>query len=145
VNGILLRAAEHLHGHLAWLATLALAHPALLLRRPRPRLLGATLAATLLVTACGALGAVLYPPYRQELKPLLFAAAPHLGVAFERKEHLAVGAVALSWVGLTAYLAERKRTPESGPSVAFVAYAGAAALALLTACLGTAVAVGRTF
>jgi hypothetical protein len=137
---------EHLHGHLAGLATLALIHPAVLLRRARRRALFAATSATVLATVTAALGMVLYPAYRGALKPQIFLSSRALGNAFERKEHLAIAVVILAWVGLTAHAAA-----ESGVSarhwarLSHIAYMGAAALAVLTAVLGVAVAVERTF
>lgn len=142
-----LRLVEHVHGHLGWLSTLALLHPAVLLRaRPRRALL-ATALATGLVSVTGLLGVCLYPQYRAELKPAIFAASTSMGYAFERKEHLAIAVIVLAWVGLLAHWAQC-RERELGPTlarIAFVAYAGAAALALVSASLGVAVAVCRTF
>ena len=142
-----LRIFEHIHGHLGWLSTLALFHPALLLRsRPRRALLAATLA-TLLVTLTGLIGVCLYPAYRTLLKPAIIASSPAVGGAFERKEHLAMAVVVLAWVGLIAHVAqcrERELAPRLA-RLAFVAYAGAAVLATASAGLGLAVAVFRSF
>jgi hypothetical protein len=141
-----LRALEHVHGHLAWLSTLALYHPAILLRRPRRRALGAALSATVLVTATAALGALVYPAYRALVKPALFAASPAIGNLFERKENLGVGAVALAWAGLVHHLfADRRGADARAGNVAFVAFAGAAAFATLAAVMGVIVSVERSF
>ncbi|HEY2409040.1 MAG TPA: hypothetical protein VGI10_23710 [Polyangiaceae bacterium] len=139
-----LRIVEHAHGHLAWLSTLALAHPALLLRARRRSVRLSASIATGLVTLTGALGASLYPAYRSTLKPAIFASSPMVGNLFERKEHLAVAVVVLAWVGLCAHWAQTRERPELA-RLAFVAYAGAAALALTCAVLGVAVAVARSF
>jgi hypothetical protein len=136
---------EHVHGHLAWLATLALIHPAVLLRHPRRRAHLVTATATLLATATAALGIALYPAYRSELKLRIFESSRALGDAFERKEHLAVAVVVLSWVGLVTHWADAGTPARAWGRVAHVAYAGAAALAVLTAGLGIAVAVERSF
>src|SRR5450432_3627328 len=101
-----LRTLEHIHGHLGWLSTLALFHPALLLRSRSRRALLAAALATGLVTLTGLLGVCLYPPYRSLVKPAIFAASPVVGNAFERKEHLAMAVVVLAWVGLTAHFAQ---------------------------------------
>jgi len=61
VSVFVVRLVAHVHGQLGWVAALALAHPALMLRRPRRRVLAVAAAATILVTAAGALGASLYP------------------------------------------------------------------------------------
>ncbi|HEX3774708.1 MAG TPA: hypothetical protein VHV51_09610 [Polyangiaceae bacterium] len=143
----LLRLSEHLHGHLGWLSTLALIHPALLLRKRMRRSLLAASLATALATLTGVLGALLYPAYRELVKPEIFQASTAFGNAFERKEHLAVGVVVLAWVGLVAHFAEcRERGVDSGSTrVSFVAYASAATLAVLTGVFGVAVAAFRSF
>jgi hypothetical protein len=142
-----LRLVEHIHGHLGWLSALSLLHPAVLLRaRPRRALLAAALS-TGLVTLTGVLGVGLYPAYRITVKPGLLLAAPRVAEAFERKEHLGMAVVALSWLGLVAHLAQCRELRLAFPlsRLAFVAYAGAAALAVLSASLGLAVAVHSSF
>ena len=101
-----------------------------------------------LVTLTGAMGVSLYGPYRDRLKQGLFIASPGVGYLFERKEHLAFGAILLAWAGAVAYFAAER----SGESLrvplrrfAFRAFAFACALATCTAVLGVAVAVVRTF
>jgi hypothetical protein len=146
VSGAWLRAVEHVHGHLGWLTTLALWHPAILLRRARRRAVGAAAAATGLATATAAAGALIYPAYRLEVKPAIFAASPLIGNLFERKEHLGVAVVLLAWTGLIVHLnAREERLDFRAPHLAFVAYVGAAVLATFTAGLGLAVAVYKTF
>jgi hypothetical protein len=140
-----LRLVEHVHGHVGWLAALALVHPALLLRRRRRAWLAATLA-TLLVTLTGVLGALLYHDYRATLKPAIFATAPALGWAFERKEHLATAAIVLAWAGLVAHgYGRSEREPLQSLRLAQLAYAAAALMALVSATLGVAVAAWRSF
>ena len=147
MSTMMLRIVEHFHGHLGWLSTLALFHPAILLRSPRRRALLAAALATGLVTLTGVLGASLYPAYRSLLKPAIFAASSAVGNAFERKEHLAVGVIVLAWVGLVAHWAECRERSSSARvlRIAFVAYVAAATLATVSACLGLVVAVCRTF
>jgi hypothetical protein len=147
VSPFVVRAFAHVHGHLGWLAALALAHPALMLRRPRRRVLVVAAAATILVSAAGGLGALLYPCYRATVKPALIAAAPLASDLFERKEHFGVLAVVLAWAGL-ALAALAHRRGDDQPHVAraaFVAYAGAAVAALGSAAAGIIVAVHRSF
>jgi hypothetical protein len=146
VSAVWLRAVEHVHGHLGWLATLALYHPAVLLRRPRRRAVGAVVAASVLVTMTGALGALIYPAYRSVVKPAIFAAAPLIGELFERKEHLGVAAVILAWTGTALHIGARPEPLDFRASrAAFVAFVGAAVLATVAASLGSIVAVTRTF
>ncbi len=142
-----LRLFEHIHGHLGWLSTLALWHPALLLRTARRRALLAAVIATSLVTLTGLMGALLYPAYRSLVKPGIFRASSAFGNALERKEHLAIAVVALAWVGLIAHFAECRQRGSAlkRARVAFVAYSGAAILAAVSAGLGLAVAAFRTF
>jgi hypothetical protein len=143
----LLRVLERMHGHLGWLAALALYHPAILLRRPRRRALIAAGAATGLITSTALLGMLLYPSYRMTVKPLLWAQAPLIGGLFERKEHLGMAAVVLAWAGLAAHWAAvRDRFAPAGlERSAWIAYVAAAALATLVASLGIIVAAHLTF
>jgi hypothetical protein len=143
-----LRLLEHIHGHVGWLSALALVHPAILLRRTQRRAKLAAAAATILSTLTAAMGAMMYASYRIQIKPLLFAEAPALGWAFERKEHLGTAAVMLAWGGLASHHAAH--SPKSGHNVrlarvAHVSYVAAAASAVLAATLGVVVASQRTF
>jgi len=144
-----LRLLEHVHGHLGWLAVAALLHPAIVLRNPKRRALLSVALSTSFVVAAGLLGAEIYPSYRQKLKQGIFIHAPTLGWCFERKEHLAVGAIALALVGCAAHLAAfRVSDAEVGAMLAkgaHRAYVAAFALALGVACLGVVVASYRTF
>jgi hypothetical protein len=104
--------------------------------------------ATGLATLVGALGAVLYPPYRNNLKQRLFVHAPTIGWMFERKEHLAVGAIALAWVGCAAHLSLPRFPEETRVHVARAAhlsFVAAAILASVTAALGVVVSLYTTF
>ncbi len=143
-----LRVLEHVHGHLGWLSAAALLHPAILLRNPRRKADLSVYLATAFVTATGALGAYLYGPYRDTLKQQLFIHTPGVGYLFERKEHLAFGAILLSWAGAIAYTAAgRAEEPvrRSLLTLAFRAFVLACALTVCTAVLGVAVAVVKTF
>jgi hypothetical protein len=143
------RIVQHVHGHIGWLAALALVHPAILLRRNGKRAMFAVVAATVLVTMAGVMGAVMYPDYRTQIKPALFAEAPAFGWAFERKEHLATAAVLLAWAGLAAHYAAHSRDGRSEAKrfarLAHGAYVAAAVSAILAASLGVAVACQRSF
>lgn len=103
---------ERIHGHLAVLGLAVLLHPVITLRT-RSGLnwrthLTAELGAALLAVPF-ALGWAIYPVYRAEVKPGLFARAPGFMAAFETKEHLAAmtlclaigGALTLRLVGRT--------------------------------------------
>jgi hypothetical protein len=143
-----LRVLEHVHGHLGWLSAAALLHPAILLRSPRRNAHLAVWLATGFLTVTGALGAYLYAPYRDQVKQQLFIHAPAVGYLFERKEHLAFGAILLSWAGAIAYTAAgRAEEPvrRSLLTLAFRACVLACALTVCTAVLGVAVAVVKTF
>jgi hypothetical protein len=148
VTGLVVRAVERLHGHLGWLSALALAHPAVLLgRRPRRDVAVVATAATVLVTIGGGLGAALYPHYRAEVKPRLFAASTFAGELFERKEHLGAAVLVLAWTGLALLWARRAGDAAQIDCgrLAFVAYAGAATLALVVASAGLLVAAHASF
>ncbi len=144
-----LRLIERLHGHLGWLAAIALLHPAILLRRPLRRAPLSALLATALVTLTLAGGMWIYPAYRSQVKQGLFQQSPGLGWFFERKEHLAFGALLLAWSGLLAHLgqprvADREVRLLMG-KLAHRSFVGAAALAVVVAVLGTLVAAKRSF
>jgi hypothetical protein len=143
-----LRVAEHLHGHLGWLATAALVHPAILLKRAGRRAHLAVSLGTGIATLAAAVGVALYPAYREQLRPSIFAKAPALGYAFERKEHLAFGAIAMAWAGALAYVAALGAGSSAAPRLrgaSQVCFVVAALFAVVTAALGTCVAVYRTF
>jgi hypothetical protein len=146
MRAALVKALEHVHGHLAWISTAALYHPAILLRRPRRRAVGASFAAATLITLTAALGATIYPIYRGQVKPRIFAESPLIGLIFERKEHLGVGALVLAWAGFLLHLRVREDDWERRESrAAFVAFIGAAIFATTAATMGVVVAVFRSF
>jgi len=143
-----LRTLEHVHGHLGWLGAALLVHPAILLRDRKRRAHLAVGIATALVTVGAALGLWLYVGYREQLKRGIFQAAPAIGLLFERKEHLAFAAVMFAWTGCAAYFAASRAKDELRASlrtIAFRAFVGAAALAILVAVLGTWVAIYKGF
>jgi len=142
------RLIEHVHGHLGWLAAAILVHPAIVLRNRNRRAHLAVGMAAGLVTLASALGLWLYVAYRERLRQGIFQHAPAVGLLFERKEHLAFGAVILAWAGTAAYFAAPRATAETRMLlrvIAFRAFCGSAALAILVALLGTVVAVYRSF
>ena len=144
----ILRWAEHPHGHAGWLTAVALVHPAIVLRKLDRRAPWAVGLSTGLVTVVCTVGALLYEPYRAKLKQGIFQAAPSIGLLFERKEHLAFAALAFAWVGAAAYVAARYTSDATRPTLrrlAHRAYVVAAGVAVVVACLGTAVATFRTF
>jgi hypothetical protein len=143
-----LRVAEHVHGHLGWLAAATLVHPAVLLRSPTRRAHFSVALATGFATVVGALGAWLYEPYRMRVKPRIFIDARWVGMMFERKEHLAFGAIMLTWAGALAYAGSfgaREETRVPLRTFAFRAFVAAAGCAIATAALGTLVASYSTF
>jgi hypothetical protein len=142
------RLAEHVHGHIGWLAAIALVHPAILLRNVRRRAHLSVGLAVGMVTTVFAIGCAIYPAYRDRLRQGLFQKSPTVGFLFERKEHLAFGALLLAWAGALAYVGalgvegEARTSLRKGAHWAFVA---AAALAVVTASLGIVVAAYRSF
>lgn len=148
-----LRVLQHIHGHLGWLAAAALVHPAIALRVPRARedrpLRRAHWAVglpTLLVTIVFGLGAGLYPQYTKRIKQTIFLDSPAVGYLFERKEHLAFGALAFAWAGAVAYLMAQRAGGPRGVRLSRLAarvYAMAAAAAIVAAGLATWVAAFR--
>lgn len=142
------RLFEHVHGHLGWLAAATLLHPAIVLRSRTRRAHLAVGLSTGLVTVAAAIGTWLYVFYRERLKQGIFIHAPSMGLLFERKEHLAFGAVLLAWAGAAAYFAAPRApsdTQQRLRTLAFHAYCASAALAVLVAVLGTVVATYKTF
>jgi hypothetical protein len=146
-----LRLLEHIHGHLGWLSVAALLHPAILLRQRKRRARLSVALATGLVVVTALLGAYFYPAYRERIKQHLFIDAPKLGWMFERKEHIAVGAVAFALVGCVAHLALPLVASVGEPSLARLArlshwaFMLAFAFALVSAVLGVSVASYRSF
>ena len=142
------RVVEHVHGHLGWLAAAALLHPAILLRNKNRKAHLSVALSTGFATSQGVLGVWLYGPYRDRLKQHIFIEAPWVGLMFERKEHLAFGAILLAWAGASAYavaLGARNEVRAPLRVFAFRAFAVSAALAFVTAALGTLVASYKTF
>ncbi len=144
-----LRILEHVHGHLGWLAVAALLHPAIVLRNPKRRARLAVTLSTVAAIGAGVLGSAIYPDYRKQLKQQIFIHAPRLGWCFERKEHLAVGAIGFAIVGCVLHLSlgavaddSLRQTLARGAHRAFVA---SFAMALAVAALGVAVATYSTF
>ncbi|MFT3767079.1 MAG: hypothetical protein QM820_16400 [Minicystis sp.] len=93
-----LRAIARLHALVAWLATATLIAAAATHVIARARRFSTTLgaAAAVLALAAGGLGLALHDGYRARLRQRLFLASPSLGWLFERKQHLAFGAVLLA-------------------------------------------------
>jgi MFS family permease len=143
-----LRIQEHVHGHIGWLAAIALIHPAIVLRRTKRRAHLAVGLAAGIVTLAAGLGAYIYGDYRDKLRQSIFQHARIIGYLFERKEHLAFGAVLLAWAGTGAYVAaiwldgDAKERLRKASHWSFVA---AAVMAVIAAGLGTAIAAYKTF
>jgi hypothetical protein len=143
-----LRLVEHVHGHLGWLAAALLVHPAIVLRNRMRRAHLAVGFATGAVTLGGAVGAWLYVAYREHLKQQIFIHSPAIGLMFERKEHLAFGAIVLAWAGCAAYFVAPRATSEvrrTLRTIAFRSFVASAALAITVAVMGTIVAVYKSF
>ncbi|MBX3228176.1 MAG: hypothetical protein KIT84_26875 [Labilithrix sp.] len=144
----MIRAFEHVHGHLGWLGAALLVHPAVLLRNRKRRAHLAVASSTALITAGSALGLWLYVAYREQLKRDIFQGSPAVGLLFERKEHLAFAAVMFAWSGCATYFAAAGAKGDLAwtlRTVAFRSFVAAAALAILVAVLGTWVAVYKSF
>jgi hypothetical protein len=144
-----LRILEHVHGHLGWLAVAALVHPALLLRNPRRRARLAVIASVSIATATALLGGYLYYFFSHQLRRALYVASPVHGMLFERKEHLAFGALALAWAAALVHLFGRGDVEDPGflARARFVhwAFVAAAVLAATVGVLGTVVASFKSF
>lgn len=97
------------HAVAAWVATAALvvAIP-LQIRARRGRValaIGAAAAIAITITLAGTLGVLLEATYRAKIRQRLFVHSPTLGWLFERKEHLAFGAIVLAWATLSTMVA----------------------------------------
>ena len=135
------------HAFLGWVAVGALIVPAVLLFRPRRRFGLVAMLATIVATVAGVLGGVLYAWYTPLLKRAIYVASFGHGLAMERKEHLAVLALALAWAGALGHLASDRDAEVARVRAVFAhgAYVAAALLALTVALLGNAVASIRSF
>jgi hypothetical protein len=146
---LLLRALERLHGHLGWLAVAALLHPAILLRNPKRRARLAVALTTSLVVVTALIGGFIYPEYRARLKQHIFIETPRLVWMFERKEHLAVGAVTFALVGCLAHLSlaafEEEETRRVVARLAHRSFVISFAFAVVVAVIGVAVASYKSF
>jgi hypothetical protein len=103
--------------------------------------------ATAFVTVAAGVGVAIYPAYSTRLRQAIFLSAPNLGWLFERKEHLAFGAVFLAWAGALSYAAAWRAHDSLRVALrkfAWRAYAAAAALAAVVATIGTIVAAYRS-
>jgi hypothetical protein len=141
-----LRLLERVHGHLGWLAVAALAHPAIALRDPRRRARLSALLSTIVTAASFAIGAIIYTDFsRAGLRHALYVASKTHGEIFERKEHLAVGVLALAVAGCLAHLFAFDRTRPARARFAHLAFAAAFALATAVATMGTIVAAFKSF
>jgi hypothetical protein len=158
-----LRALAWGHEIAAWIATAALAVvPWVVSREPARRglLIVVSAGAVLSITLAGALGVLLDDAYRARIRQRLFVEAPALGWLFERKEHLAFGAILLGWSGalsLSAALllterSSRRAKGELGEMLASdlrlaakVGWAAAALLALAASVASTIVARRASF
>jgi hypothetical protein len=146
---LLLRVLERIHGHLGWLSVAALLHPAILLYNSRRRAGLAVSLTTLSVVATALLGGSIYGSYRERLKQHIFIEAPRVGWLFERKEHLAVGAVGLALAGCIAHLSAPffadETTKLTVARLAHRSFVAAFVLALLVAVIGVSVASFKSF
>jgi hypothetical protein len=145
----LLRLLEHIHGHLGWLSVAALLHPAIILRNPKRRARLSVALATGFVVMTALFGVTIYPLYRDRIKQQIFIEAPRVGWMFERKEHLAVGAVAFALIGCVAHLTlplvADEAVKRTLARLAHRAFILSFALALLVAVLGVTVASYKSF
>jgi hypothetical protein len=126
------------HGMLAGLAWVLLLHPIVFLRRGGPARRAAqrtAVAAAALLSAVFALGSWVYPTYRGEVKPLLVHTDAAAWVWFERKEHLAVLALAAAFVG-AAWLVVVPERPAWGRRLLLVSWM------LVTGVVGLGLGVG---
>jgi hypothetical protein len=143
-----MRLAERVHGHLGWLAAIALVHPAILLRNNKRKAHLSVAFAVGTITTVFTVGCLIYGAYRDTLRQHIFQEGAPIGYLFERKEHLAWGALLLAWAGGFAYVAAMRaegRTRESLRRASHWAFVIACLLALVTASLGIVISAFKTF
>jgi hypothetical protein len=136
-----------IHGHFGVLAAVALLHPAILLRRGSPLSWGGrwSLILTAGVTAIAfAIGLLLYPSYRGEVKAPLFQENMRAGLLFETKEHLAVFVLSVT-LGATVAALIAPRDGRTIRRAAALLFAFAAIACATTASLGSYVRAVGTF
>jgi len=128
-----LHAMELFHGAVALVATSAVAWAALGAVRGRlPGTRLACLAATLAAVA-GASGMALEGAYRSRIRVQVFARSPGLGWLFERKQHLAFGAIVLALGAASVVFALRTADASTSPHLSRAARRALVASALLAA------------
>jgi len=143
-----LRIWERVHGHLGWLAAIALVHPAIVLRRTKRKAHLSVALSVGIVSAVFGIGCAIYTGYREKLRQHIFIEARPIGYLFERKEHLAFGAVMLAWAGAMAYLGATRlegETRESLRRASHWAFVAAAVLTIVTASFGIVIAAFKSF
>lgn len=143
-----LRSFERIHGHLGWLVAIALVHPAVLLRRTKRKAHLSVALAVAMVTAVFVIGVGIYGDYRDKLRQQIFIHSKPIGYLFERKEHLAFGALLLAWAGAVSYAAATRVEGEARESLrraSHWAFVAAAILALATASFGIVIAAYKSF
>ncbi|APR85209.1 Hypothetical protein A7982_10558 [Minicystis rosea] len=150
-----LRSLARLHALAAWIATAALIAAAVVHVHDKSRRLSAWLAAAAatLSLLAGGLGMALHDGYRARIRQRLFLASASLGWLFERKQHLAFGAVLLAVAGaaLTAVTQRVESRPGSDDLArelrrgARVAWTASALLALTASIASAWVAKRMTF
>jgi hypothetical protein len=141
-----LRTIESIHGWLGWTSIGALTIPAVLLRRAKRTRVEIVVACTALATIVALLGGFLYAYYTPMLKRAVYVASFRTGVLMERKEHLAVVALALAWCGCLLHVTkEDDDARRSRARIAHVCFVVAAMLAFVIAIMGATVASTRTF
>ena len=141
-----LRTLESIHGWLGWASIGALALPAVLLLRPKSPRVEIVVACTAFATLAATLGGFLYAYYTPMLKRAVFVASMRTGVLMERKEHLAVAALALAWCGCLLHVSgevDDERRPRA--RIAHACFVASAIFAFAIAVIGATVASTRTF
>lgn len=101
---------QKIHGHVALLGIALALHPVFALRpglRPTRRVRLAGYLAAAFTVGSNALGWLVYPAYREEVKRVLYAGSRWWGELFEIKEHLAFYALCLSLAGAAQLYAAR--------------------------------------
>jgi hypothetical protein len=139
---VVIRLLETIHGHFGVLAAAALLHPAILMRKGKALSFRGRLSVfltTAMVAGAFITGLVIYAEYRTSVRTGLFHHSVTAGLLFETKEHIAYGVLATT-LGACACALLAPREATALRRVAALFYGIAAALCLLTVCLGSYVA-----
>jgi len=130
---------EKVHGHIGVLVIALALHPWFSLRRtvrPSASARIAGYAASALIVVTNLVGWIVYPSYREDIKPRLYAESELLGNLFEFKEHLAWFCLCLAVVGAGLMVQSSNKNARFMRSTLRSCYLSVAGLAAVSAGIG---------